>query len=122
MCSLKKKSIENLRKMKRLIYISACIVLLSACGGTEDYDAYVKTLQAQPAVIDTISSPASYAAYLDSLEAKAREFDEKGIDLNETQTDELEDLSQTIQGALEKAYDRIARRPVTLPDAVEVPE
>lgn len=108
--------------MKKLIYMAACSVLLSACGGTEEYDTYVETLKAQPAVIDTISSPASYAVYLDSLEAKAREFDEKGVELNETQTDELEDLSQMIQEALEKAYDRIAQTPAILPDAVEVPE
>lgn len=108
--------------MKKLLFIASISVLFSACGGTEEYDAYVDCLKAQPAVIDTISSPASYAAYLDSLEIKAREFEEEGVELNQTQTDELENLSQMIQEALEKAYTRITQIPATLPDEVEVPE
>lgn len=108
--------------MKKLIYIAAIGMLLSSCGGTAEYDEYVGTLKAQPAVIDTISTPASYAAYLESLSAKAREFEEKGVKLNETQRDELSALSEQLQTALTNAYDRIGQTPVTLPDAFEVPE
>lgn len=108
--------------MKKILYIAALGAVLTACQGTRDYDNYVQTLKAQPAIIDTISSPASYAVYLDSLTAMAREFEDKGIKLNAAQTSELSDLSKDIQAALTNTYERLAQTPVTLPDAIEVPE
>lgn len=108
--------------MKKAIYIAAAGLALTACQGTKEYDRYVDTLKKQTAVIDTISSPASYAVYLDSLSAMAREFDDKGVKLSPEQAAELSDLSKDIQQALTDAYQRIAQTPVTLPDSIEVPE
>lgn len=89
--------------MKKFIYITlagAAAVAFSSCQGTEEYDAYVDTLKAQPQVIDTISSGVSYANYLDSLTAKANAFDQTGVKLNDTQKAEIEALSAEIQKAL----------------------
>ncbi len=47
-------------------------ICLSSCSAHEDYDAYVNDLKKQTAVIDTISSPASYAAYIDSIAVRLR--------------------------------------------------
>ena len=107
--------------MKNLLYIVAACLFLTSCGGTEEYDAYVSSLKMQPAVIDTISTPQSYAAYLDSLSAMACGFEEKGIKLDETQKDEIAALGLQIQDALVKTYDRLAQTPVMIPDSLEVP-
>lgn len=96
--------------MKKLIYITlagAAAVAFSSCQGTEEYDAYVDTLKAQPQVIDTISSGVSYANYLDSLTAKANAFDQTGVKLNDTQKAEIEALSAEIQKALATRYEAL---------------
>lgn len=96
--------------MKKLIYITlagVAAVAFSSCKGTEEYDAYVDTLKAQPQVIDTISSGVSYANYLDSLTAKANAFDQTGVKLNDTQKAEIEALSAEIQKALATRYEAL---------------
>ena len=108
--------------MKKLLYIAALGLTLSACHGTTDYDAYASELKAQPAVIDTISSPASYAAYIENLMKLTQSFDEKGIKLDETQKSELIDLGMEIQQAMERTYIRLAQTSVALPDLIEVPQ
>lgn len=104
--------------MKKIIYSlfapAALLLSLSSCGGHEEYDTYVGVLKAQPAVIDTISSPASYAVYLDSLSVKARAFDELGLKLDPTQKEELETLSLQIQQALTDKYNRMAQEPMPI--------
>lgn len=108
--------------MKKLIYgifLVGTSIALSSCGGHEEYEAYVASLKAQPAVIDTISSPASYANYLDSLAEKADAFDKLGIKLDPTQQDELSALSLEIQEALNKTYNRLAQTPMPLPENLE---
>lgn len=109
--------------MKKLFYILPMLALasLTGCRGTQDYDAYVETLKAQPAVIDTISSAASYAAYIDTLSHTAQAFEDKGVKLNPTQQAEIQALGLKIQEALTATHERLAQTPVTLPDSVEVP-
>ncbi len=108
--------------MKKFLYILAVGLFLTACGGTKEYDAYVSSLKGQPAIIDTISTPQSYALYLDSLSVMAQEFEEKGVKLDETQQDEISALSEQIQKSLVATYNRLAQTPATLPDSLEVPE
>lgn len=101
--------------MKKTIYsiILACgfAMTISSCAGHEDYDAYVGKLKVQPAVIDTISSRASYAMYLDSLAVQAQAFDQLGLKLDPTQKDELSTLSMQIQEALTAKYNQLAQQP-----------
>lgn len=107
--------------MKKLIYITlagAAAVAFSSCQGTEEYDAYVDTLKAQPQVIDTISSGVSYANYLDSLTAKANAFDQTGVKLNDTQKAEIEALSAEIQKALATCYEALKAAGTLTPAAV----
>lgn len=109
--------------MKKLIYITlagAAAVAFSSCQGTEEYDAYVDTLKAQPQVIDTISSGVSYANYLDSLTAKANAFDQTGVKLNDTQKAEIEALSAEIQKALATRYGALKAAGTLTPAAVVV--
>lgn len=93
--------------MKKLIYgalLAIPALMLGSCSGTEDYDAYVASLKAQPAAIDTISTPAGYTAYLDTLRLKADNFQQLGVKLNDDQKQELSLLSMEIQKALEARY------------------
>ena len=50
--------------MRKLIYTigAAACISLAACTGSSEYDAYVESLKAQTAAVDTISSAQSYAA------------------------------------------------------------
>lgn len=96
--------------MKKIIYSALVLVsglTLASCGGQEEYDGYINNLKEQPAAIDTISSATSYSIYLDSLAVKAKNFDQLGLKLNPTQTDELSALSQAIQEALVKKYNEL---------------
>ncbi len=108
--------------MKKLLYIAILGIGLTACHGTDDYDAYVQQLKEQPAVIDTISSPASYAAYIERLQNMTQSFEEIGVKLDETQADELQQLGLDIQKAMERTYTRLAQTPATLPDSIPVPD
>ena len=108
--------------MKKLLYIATTPLFLTSSVCTKEYDAYVASLKAQPAVIDTISTPQSYAVYLDSLSAIAREFEDKGVKLDEAQKAEISSLGLQIQETLVKTYDRLAQTPATLPDSIAVPE
>ena len=108
--------------MKKLIYglaVAATAMIFSSCGGHEEYETYVATLKAQPALIDTISSPASYANYLDSLAEKASAFDKLGVKLDPTQQDNLSALSVEIQEALTRTYNRLAQTPMPLDEVME---
>lgn len=87
---------------------------LSSCTGNEDYDAYVDSLKAQPAVIDTISSPASYAAYLDSLAYRAEAFEQLGVKLEPAQKEELTSLSMQIQEALVAKFGQLSKQSVAV--------
>jgi len=99
-----------------------CLGMLTGCKGTSDYDTYVDMLKAQPAVIDTISSPASYGAYLMQLASDANDFAAKDVKLNETQQAELSELGQMIEEALTAKYNKLAQTPMILPDSIPVPE
>lgn len=109
--------------MKKTIYtifLSAVgLMVLGSCGGRDEYDAYVTSLKAQPAVIDTISSAESYANYLDTLALKAKTFDEQGLKLDPTQKDEISALAIKIQQALTCKYNQLAQQPA-LADTVMV--
>lgn len=108
--------------MKKLLFFAATGLILSGCAGTDDYKNYVETLSEQPAVIDTISSAQSYAAYIDSLTAKAEAFDALDVKLDETQTAEIASLGLKIQEALTAKYEQLAQTPMILPDSIAVPE
>ena len=58
--------------MRKLIYTigAAACISLAACTGSSEYDAYVKSLKAQTAAVDTISSAQSYAAFLENSPEK----------------------------------------------------
>ena len=108
--------------MKKIIYITLAGIAataFSSCQGTEEYDAYVDTLKAQPQVIDTISSGVSYANYLDSLTAKASAFDQTGVKLNDTQKAEIEALSVEIRKALATRYEALKASGTLAPAAIE---
>lgn len=94
-----------------IIVAGVASMLLASCSGQEDYDAYVENLKAQTAVIDTISTPASYAVYLDSLAVKADAFGQLGIKLDPTQEEELTALSLQIQEALTAKYNQLSQQP-----------
>lgn len=109
-------------KIAKYILSAAAVVTLASCAGHEDYDAYVSSLQGQKEVIDTISSPSSYAAYLDDLSAKAQNFEQLGVKLNDTQKDELQALSAEIQQALIEKYNSLCKDLSEKGDTVFTPE
>ncbi len=90
--------------MKKLYIASAAALILSACGGTKEYDTYKATLAAQPAIIDTISSTESYGAYIDSLKTITSAFEASGVKLDETQQAEIETLGIKISEAMNARY------------------
>lgn len=111
--------------MKKLIYtlcIGAAIASLSSCSGQDDYNAYIEELKAQPEMIDTISSPQSYANYLDKLATMANEFDQLGLKLDKAQQDSIKAISEEIQFRLTDKYNALANTPKVLPDNVEILE
>lgn len=108
--------------MKKLYMAAAALLILSACGGTKDYDNYVATLAAQPAAIDTISSARSYASYIDSLQALAAGFDALGIKLDDTQRDEIESLGLKISAALDSKYRSLTAVPQETTTPQEAPD
>lgn len=91
----------------------------ASCSAHEDYDDYVASLKSQTAVIDTISSPASYAVYLDSLAMKAEAFEQLGVKLDPTQKEELTVLSMQIQQALTAKYEQLAKQPACVETVLE---
>lgn len=101
---------------------AAALLILSACGGTKDYDNYVATLAAQPAAIDTISSARSYASYIDSLQALAAGFDALGIKLDDTQRDEIRLLGTKISEALDSKYRSLTAVPQEATTPQEAPD
>lgn len=94
-------------KMKKLFIAIVAAITLSACGGTKEYDSYIATLAAQPAIIDTISTPESYGAYIDSLKAITSSFEALGVKLNDTQSDEINALGIQIAEAMRARYAKI---------------
>lgn len=107
--------------MKKLYMAAAALLILSACGGTKDYDNYVATLAAQPAAIDTISSARSYASYIDTLQALAAGFDALGIKLDDTQRDEIRLLGTKISEALDSKYRSLTAVPQEATDTISRP-
>ena len=103
--------------MKRLTYFiaTAGALSLASCHGTDHYNDYVENLKAQPAIIDTISSPQSYAAYIEVLDRTAQEFADTDVKLDDTQKDEIATLGMEIQKALVNKYEQLAGTPMTLP-------
>lgn len=97
--------------MKKLYMAAAALLILSACGGTKDYDNYVATLAAQTAAIDTITSTRGYASYIDSLQALTAGFDALGLKLDPTQRDEIESLGLKISAALDSKYRSLTTAP-----------
>lgn len=104
--------------MKKLYMAATALLILSACGGTKDYDNYVAALAAQPAAIDTITSTRGYASYIDSLQALTTGFDALGVKLDPTQRDEIESLGLKISAALDSKY----RSLTALPQAATTPQ
>ncbi len=106
---------------------ATALLILSACGGTKDYDNYVATLAAQPAAIDTITSTRGYASYIDSLQALTADFDALGLKLDPTQRDEIESLGLKISAALDSKYRSLtavpqeAITPQEAPDSASIP-
>lgn len=113
--------------MKKLYMAATALLILSACGGTKDYDNYVATLAAQPEAIDTITSTCGYASYIDSLQALTAGFDALGIKLDPTQRDEIESLGLKISAALDSKYRSLtavpqeATTPQEAPDTASIP-
>lgn len=105
-----------------LLFGAAAALMLTACGGTKEYDSYVADLEKQPAIIDTISSGASYADYLQSLIEKGENFDNLDVKLTPEQKDEISMLSMKIQEALTAKYNQLAQTPMLIPDSFAVPE
>ncbi len=93
--------------MKKIYFSLIAALTLSACGGTKEYDAYVATLAAQPEIIDTISTPESYGAYIDSLQAITTAFESAGVKLNDDQREEINALGIKIADAMEARYSAI---------------
>ncbi len=104
--------------MKRLIYLAGAAAMLASCSGTKDYDAYEATLTEMQAQIDTISSAASYGAFLDELSTVAADFASKDVKLNDTQRDRLSTLSLEIGEKLAARYDAIAATQTEMPDSI----
>lgn len=105
--------------MKKTIYYFAATILamtFAGCHSTADYDAYVGMLEAQPSVIDTISSPQSYTNYLYSLMDNANEFESKAVKLTDTQKTTIDSLSNAIQQALLVKYDELAHAQAVVPE------
>ena len=106
--------------MKKTIYslCLACVGMIgfASCSAHGDYDDYVASLKSQTAVIDTISSPASYAVYLDSLAMKAEAFEQLGVKLDPTQKEEL---TVQIQQALTAKYEQLAKQPACAETVLE---
>lgn len=96
--------------MKKTAYIFMAIpalCMLGSCDGHKDYDRYVAQLQAQPAVIDTISTPQSYADYIVRFQAMTDSFASLGIKLNPTQTDEIGKLNMEIASHAQARYEAL---------------
>lgn len=111
--------------MKKILYnlcIGAAILGFSSCSGHEEYDAYINELNAQPEIIDTISSPESYGKYLDRLATMANDFEQLGLKLDDAQKDSITALSEEIQFRLTDKYNALANTPSVLPDDIEIIE
>ena len=116
--------------MKKTAYMPALMVLTAACGTllsgcsnrTSEYDEYVKMMKAQPAIIDTISSAASYYSYVENFLATVDSLEQKNIDINENQSNEIAELGEIIGKHLEAKQEELAQIPMTLPDDILVPD
>lgn len=100
--------------MKKTAYIFMAAIglsLLGSCDGHKDYDRYVAQLQAQPAVIDTISTPQSYADYIVGFKAMTDSFASLGIKLNPTQADEIGQLNMEIENHARARYEALTAVP-----------
>lgn len=107
--------------MKKILYAVPLLAALTACDGTKEYDAYISALGRQAEAMDTVSSPQSYAARLDSLKVLTDAFDQSGVKLNEDQQATIAALGLELQEHFEAAYERLASTPMTLPDSLPVP-
>lgn len=110
------------RTMKKTALAFPVLLALTACNGTKEYDTYIEALTRQAEATDTISTPQSYAARLDSVRAISEAFDQSGVKLNEDQKAAIQALGLRLQDGFNAAYKRLASTPVTLPDAFPVPE
>ena len=113
--------------MKKIILTAAlAVALLSACSGTDNYDAFINGLKEQPARIDAIKTQAEYVAYADSLAVLNTDFVALGIELNEAQKAELAAVNDTIQSHLDAKYAQLtatkeAARTIGEEEAEEMP-
>ena len=111
--------------MKKHIHIltaAMALTVMAGCNGTKDYDNFTATLKAQPAIIDTLSTPESYAAYIVRYNELTDSFASLGVKLNPTQTDEIKRLCLDIEEHATARYNALAQTPMTLPDAMPVEE
>lgn len=101
-----------------LISSIAITAILASCGGaTRNYDEFVSTLEEQPAVIDTISSPASYARYLVSLNDIVQAFEMDDVKLTPERRERIDDLADSIQQLLEAKYTALMQAEATVEPA-----
>lgn len=103
--------------MKKLFYTIAAAALMSlaACNSSSEYDAYIESLKAQTAAVDTISSAQAYAAALENIANEAVAFADKNVKLNDSQKEEITRISTELQEALTAKYEQLAQTPMTLP-------
>ena len=97
--------------MKKIIYfmmMALGVSVLSACGGTEDYDAYMASLKDREAAIDNITTPAEYADFVVGFKQMADSFASLDVKLNPTQVDEIKLINQRISQRVSERYNGFA--------------
>ena len=116
------KTQQTMKKHIHIMAAAMALTVMAGCNGTKDYDNFTATLKAQPAIIDTLSTPESYAAYIVRYNELTDSFASLGVKLNPTQTDEIKRLCLDIEEHATARYNALAQTPMTLPDAMPVEE
>lgn len=93
--------------MRKIIYLIAIIVCLTACSSNETYDAFISILENKVAEIDSITSKTEYADYIAAFESEVNAFASKGIVLEQAQIAKIDSISAVIQEKVVTKYNSI---------------
>lgn len=100
--------------MNKIIYFVIALMaasVLSACGGTDDYDAYVASLKDREGRIDEISTHAEYVDFVLGFQHMADSFAALDVKLNPTQVDEIKQINLRITERISAKYASLALKP-----------
>lgn len=112
----------NMKKLFYTMLVVACI--MAACTGSNGFRNYIGSVRGLTQRVDTISSPASYVAFIDTIKACNAGFTELSIELDDEQTKQLAGAADSLQQALNAKYAQLTAAAAPAPDSdadTEVP-